>query len=193
MDNIGKILHYLAKTGDMFTLHELSKLTGIPYATFYRTVKKMGKLVNIISKGQSKLITLNWNELTRAHLVLASGEQEREALKKNPLLKQLDEKAKGIVLIFGSYANNTQTNKSDVDVMVINENGKKTIKFRDLELLYDKEINPIFFSKEEFVAMLQDKEENVAKQALKNHILLSGFENFWKLVENGTRSIQTKI
>jgi hypothetical protein len=77
--------------------------------------------------------------------------------------------------------------------MVINENGEKTIKFRDLELLYKKEINPMFFSKEEFVAMLQDKEENVAKQALKNHILLSGYEDFWKLVENGTRTIQKTI
>jgi hypothetical protein len=28
--------------------------------------------------------------------------------------------------------------------------------------------------------MLQDNEENVAKQALKNHILLNGFKEFWE-------------
>lgn len=189
MDNIGKILHYLAKTGDLFTLRELSTLTDIPYATFYRTVKKMGDVVHLVSKGSSTLITLNWNESTRAYLVLASGEQKKEALKKNPLLKQVDERTKDIVLVFGSYAKNTQTHKSDIDVMVINEKGEKTINFRDLELLYKKEINPMFFSKEEFVAMLQDKDENVAKQALKNHVVLSGSEDFWKLVENGSRTL----
>jgi len=33
--------------------------------------------------------------------------------------------------------------------------------------------------------MLKDEEENVGKQALKNHIILRGFNKFWELVLNG--------
>lgn len=180
MNNSGRIIHYLATKPALYTLHELSKLTAIPYATFYRTVNKLHSVLNLTKKGSSTLLTLRWNELSRAHLVLFSAEQ-KNTLENSPLLQQIENRSKDIVLIFGSYAKNTHTDKSDLDLMVINENGDTTIEFRDLELLYKKEINPLFFSKEEFIAMLQDKEENVAKQARKHHILLSGFEDFWKL------------
>ena len=43
----------------------------------------------------------------------------------------------------------------------------------------------MFFTEKEFVEMLKDENENVGKQALKNHVLLSGFSKFWGLVENG--------
>ena len=50
--------------------------------------------------------------------------------------------------------------------------------------MYDIKINPMFFTKKEFKLMLRDKEENVAKQALKNHVLLTGFKEFWEEVKN---------
>jgi len=51
--------------------------------------------------------------------------------------------------------------------------------------LFKKKINPIFVTVKEFKKMLQDKEENVGKQALQNNIVLSNPEWFWKLVLNG--------
>ena len=59
------------------------------------------------------------------------------------------------------------------------------MSFSKYELFYKKRINPIFVRKKEFKEMLKDKEENVGKQALKNHIILNNPEEFWKCILNG--------
>jgi predicted nucleotidyltransferase len=185
MDNKEKILLYLAKKKDVFTLLELSKQVSIPYTSLHRTVKEMEDLVEINEKGKSKLITIKWNSITRAYLTIASFKEKKEFVKKNKIFKKIEDKAEGIVLIFGSYAKNLQRKKSDIDIIIINKNGERSLRFTDLELLFDIKINPIFLSNKEFLLMLKDKEENVGKQALKDHILLSGFFEFWNLLKNG--------
>ena len=48
MNNEHKIINHLAKNRDKsYTMHELSKLLKIPYATFYRTIQKMSDLINM--------------------------------------------------------------------------------------------------------------------------------------------------
>lgn len=187
MDNKLKILLYLAKNRDSFTFHELSKLLSIPYATFYRTTKLMDDLINVQVKGKSKLISINWTEIVLSYLAIASFEEKKEFMQKHQIIRRIEQKAKEITLVFGSYAKGKQNKRSDIDVMIINEKGKKNNDFSDLELLYDVKINPIFFTKEEFVQMLTDKEENVCTQALNNHVLLSGFTEFWRLVVDGVQ------
>ncbi|MCF7871532.1 nucleotidyltransferase domain-containing protein [Candidatus Woesearchaeota archaeon] len=185
MDNKLKIILYLANKGETFTLLDLSKSINIPYASLHRTVAKMQDTTEIESKGKSKLIKIKWNEITKAYLTIASYEEKLEFIKKHHIIKRIEEKSKDITLIFGSYAKETQNKTSDVDLMIINKTGEKTVSFSDLEMLYDIKINPMFFTEKEFIDMLKDKEENVGKQALKAHILLSGFSDFWRLVENG--------
>ena len=50
---------------------------------------------------------------------------------------------------------------------------------------FKKKINPLFFMISEFVHMLRDKDENVGKQALKEHIILNNPEGFWEAVLHG--------
>lgn len=185
MNNKQKILLFLAKKGETFTLLELSKSTNIPYTSLHRTVANMENTTEIETKGKSKLIKIKWNEITKAHLTIASYEEKKEFTKKQHIIKRIEDKSKDITLIFGSYAKGTQTKNSDIDVMIINKNGNKTTDFSDLEILFNVKINPMFFKEKEFIEMLKDKEENVGKQALKNHVLLSGFSDFWRIIENG--------
>ncbi|MFP4195564.1 MAG: nucleotidyltransferase domain-containing protein [Candidatus Woesearchaeota archaeon] len=187
MDNKYKIILYLAKKQDMFTLHELSRLTQIPYTSFYRTIQTMDDVVNIRTKGKSKLIKIKWNEITRAYLTIASFEEKKEFLQQHTVMRKIDEKARDIAMVFGSYAKGNYTKHSDIDIMVINDDGKRTVRFSGIEMLYDIKVNPLFFSREEFLKMLQDDEENVGKQAMKDHVLISGFGEFWKLVEHEVR------
>lgn len=193
MDKKSKIILYLAKKQDFFTIHELSKLTNIPYTSLHRTIKDMEDITSIKNKGKSKLIHLKWNEITKAYLIIASHKEKKESLKKHDKLKKINERAKDITLIFGSYAKGKERKGSDIDVMVINKKGEKNIRFSELEILYDVKINPIFISEKEFLKMLKEDDENVAKQALKDHILLCGFSEFWRLVENEKRQIREKI
>ncbi len=189
MDNSLAIIDHLGKNKDRgYTMHELSALLNIPYATFYRTVLRMKELLLIETVGKAKIIRLNLgNPVIKAHLTVASDEAKQDYLKKQPIIRKLagELHTKDTVVLFGSYAKGKETEKSDIDLLIINKNGKKSLSFSKYELLFRKRINPIFVTQKEFKKMLQDKEENVGKQALRNHIILNNQENFWRLVLDG--------
>lgn len=184
MDNKYNVVLFLAKKNESYTLLELSKQVKIPYTTLLRVVDELSDVTTLTTKGKSKLIQIKWNDITTALLVVASFEEKKEFLKKHPIIKKITEQTHETTLVFGSYAKGTQTKNSDIDLMIINTKGDKNVNFHNLELLYDLKINPMFFTKKEFKQMLQDNEENVAKQALKDHILLNGFKEFWEETRN---------
>lgn len=184
MDNKYKVVLFLAKKNESYTLLELSKQVKIPYTTLLRVVNDLSDVTTLTTKGKSKLIQIKWNDITTSLLVVASFEEKKEFLKKHPIIKKIAEQTHETTLIFGSYAKGTQRKNSDIDLMIINTKGDKNINFHNLEPLYDLKIKPMFFTKKEFKLMLQDNEENVAKQALKNHILLNCFKEFWEETRN---------
>ena len=189
MDNKLKIVNYLGKNiRKCFTMHELSKLINIPYASFHRTVQHMGDVLDISVVGKSKTVSLKTdNPIIRSHLTVSSDEEKKEFLQKQPIIKKIGAElnTNEIVVLFGSYAKGKETEKSDIDLLIINKDGKKSLSFSKYEVLFKKKINPIFVTAKEFKKMFQDKEENVGKQALKSHIILNNPESFWGLVFNG--------
>ena len=189
MDNKFKIINYLGKNMEKrCTMHELSRLLEIPYASFYRTVQTIKDLLIIETVGKSKVIRLNTNNpVVKSHLIVSSDEERKDYLKNQPIIRKIaaELNTRDIVILFGSYAKGGQNEKSDIDILVINKDGKKSVSFSKYELFYKKRINPIFVRKKEFKEMLKDKEENVGKQALKNHIILNNPEEFWKCILNG--------
>src|SRR3989344_2985343 len=189
MDNRLKIINYLGKNiKKSYTMHELSGLLEIPYASFYRTVQIIKDLFIIENVGKSKVIRLNTNNpIVKFHLIVSSDEERKDYLKKQPIIRKIaaELNTKDVVVLFGSYAKGRQTERSDIDILVINQDGKKSVSFSKYELFYRKRINPIFVRKKEFKEMLKDKEENAGKQALKGHIILNNPEEFWKCVLNG--------
>ncbi len=186
MDNRLKIINYLGKNIDReFTMHELSRTLKIPYASFYRAVQEMNGLLIIKKVGKSKTLKLNLESQTIDSYLAISSEQEKEGFIKNkPLIKIINKNlnTKDIVLLFGSYAKGTEAKHSDIDIIVINKKGDRTISFSNQEILFNKEINPMFFKEREFILMLREKEENVGKQALKGHIVLNNPKRFWEVV-----------
>lgn len=189
MDNKLKITNYLGKNIKKgYTMHQLSKILRIPYASFYRSVQQMKDLLVIETIGKSKVMRLNiFDDVIKAYLIISSYEERKDYLIKKPIIRKIasELKTKDVVIIFGSYAKGKEIQRSDIDILIINKDGKKSISFSKYELLYQKKINPIFITKKEFKNMLKDKEENVGKQALKNHIQLNNPEEFWRLVLSG--------
>lgn len=185
MDNKFKIIAYLGKNmGNAYTMHELSKAINIPYATFHRTIKAMKDFIIVKKVGKSKTIMLNTeNKVITSYLSVSSEEEKNEYLRKQPILAKItsETKTEDIMLLFGSYAKNHQKETSDIDILIINKKGDKTVSFSKYEILFKKHINPIFITKNEFKNMLKEKEENIGKQALKNHIILNNPEEFWRL------------
>ena len=189
MDNKYKIINHLGKhPNKKYTMHKLSKELNIPYASFYRTIESVKDLLNIEEIGKSKIITLNnRNPVVKAHLTVSSDEERKDYLKKYPTIRKIYQELNtdDVIVLFGSYAKKTQTEKSDIDLLIINKDGKKSISFSKYELLFKIKINPLFITKKEFKLMLKDKEENVGKQALYSHIILNNPESFWGCVFNG--------
>ncbi len=186
MDNKLKIINYLGKHfTESYTMHGVSKLLNVPYASFYRKIQQMKDILIINKIGKSKTIALNrQNPIIKSHLVVASDEERKEFLNRQPLIKKISKELEtnNIVLIFGSYAKGKEIEKSDIDIFVINKTGKKDLSFSKYEFLFKKKINPMFVSVKEFEKMLKDKEENVGKQVLKDHIILRNPELFWECV-----------
>ena len=189
MDNKHKIINHLGKhPNEKYTMHELSRELNIPYASFYRTINSIKDLLIIEEVGKSKIISLDkQNKVVKSHLVVSSDEERKDYLIKYLIIRKIYQElnTEDIVVLFGSYAKKTQTEKSDIDLLIINKDGKKSISFSKYELLFRIKINPIFVTKKEFKLMLKDKEENVGKQALYSHIILSNPEGFWECVSDG--------
>lgn len=189
MDNKLKIINYLGKHGrKQFTMHGLSIVVGIPYASFYRAVQQMKDLLECTTIGKSKTLTLKReNPIIHSYLTISSDEERKEFLRKQPLIMKIasELRTKDILILFGSYAKRKETEKSDIDLLVVNKDGKKSLSFSKYEVVFKKKINPIFFTAKEFKIMLQDPEENVGKQALQDHIILNNPDGFWRMVLHG--------
>jgi len=186
MENKHKIINHLAKHIERgFTMHELSKVLGIPYASFHRTIQRMKDLLMIEKVGKARVVHLNLKSHTvKAHLIIASEEEKKGFLEQQPTIKKIANEldTKNTVVLFGSYAKRKETERSDIDLLIMSKDGKKDISFSKYELLFKKKINPLFITKNEFKKMLKEKEENVGKQALKNNIILNNPEEFWGCV-----------
>ena len=91
-----------------------------------------------------------------------------------------------VLMVFGSYAKNKATEKSDLDIAVIveSEQTKKEIAPL-LETVKRREIKPIdyhVFTENEFLEMLRAESENVGKQIYKNSIIYYGFIEYYNLI-----------
>ena len=47
------------------------------------------------------------------------------------------------------------------------------------------------FSSDEFVSMLEKKQENLAHEIIKKNIILFGIENYYNLIKNGQQTNRT--
>ena len=91
-----------------------------------------------------------------------------------------------ILLVFGSYAKGKSTEKSDLDIAVIVENGQTKKEIAPfLETIKRREINPIdyhIFTRSEFLEMLKADVENVGKQIYKNNLIYYGYIEYCNLI-----------
>ena len=122
-------------------------------------------------------------------MILAERKEAESLFDKNPQLKILKKEIPSgeyTLILFGSRAEEKQREKSDIDLCIINKDGKKNIKFSKFELLFKIEINPIYLKETEFKEMLKEKEQNLAKEIMNKHIILYGEEDYWNLIwKNG--------
>lgn len=173
-----------------FTINEIAKEISGSYSYINRVVLQLIEEKIILKKtvGHAFLCSLNKDsEKTKALLLLAEISKKEEYLVKHKnlqllfqdLLKELSKTVVSVVL-FGSYAKETFTKESDIDLLIIT-----TVKedlapvLRKMQKLHGKQLSPLLFTVEEFQ---QRKNETVIKEIIKNHIIIQGAEQFLREV-----------
>lgn len=193
MDNLLKLVQALGKSlNSQITIRQVSKESLVPYTTAHRLIKGNPGLFVIEQKGNIKLVSLNLKDsITKSYLILAERKEAESFLSRNPelgILKKELPLGDYSLILFGSRAEGKQREKSDIDLCVINKDGKKNVKFSKFELLFKVEVNPVYLKDTEFKRMLEEEGQNLAREIVKKHIILYGEEHFWNLIwQNGIR------
>lgn len=187
--NTLQMLTHLAKTPKrVLTIDRLNKELKTSYATAYRRVDSLVRQ-NLIKKskyGAASQLKINLSKKTI--LILSLAETERlESFKKSIkastrlILEQLARTEARSTMIFGSYAKGGALPDSDMDILVIAESNSKRIRdtIRNIRLRTQIKINPIIIDPAEHMEMIMNNEDNVGKETLENHIIISGECEYW--------------
>ncbi|MFH1637490.1 MAG: nucleotidyltransferase domain-containing protein [Candidatus Woesearchaeota archaeon] len=93
------------------------------------------------------------------------------------------------IIIFGSYAEGKQTEKSDLDVGVFvnssEEKRKCELSLKSANLKTVLNIDYHVFTKNEMLQMLKDKQENLGKQMAHKHLAVYNPEIFYSIIQEG--------
>ncbi|MBN2422133.1 nucleotidyltransferase domain-containing protein [Candidatus Woesearchaeota archaeon] len=96
------------------------------------------------------------------------------------------------LLVFGSYAENKQEKKSDLDICFLIENKsiEKLMKphLNDIKLNHTTEIDEHYMTFHEFRIMLLRKEENLAKQIFRKHKIFYNPNVYYQLVKGAYKN-----
>lgn len=135
-------------------------------------------IVKFKQEGKNKYYFLNKLNLSTKEIIKLVEINKRIMLFEkykglSSLFLEIEKRAKKITIIFGSYANFTKNEKSDLDVFVI---GNIT-EIGDLETLYNIKINVVKSTKDKFKS-----NDLFLKEIMNNHILLKGVEEFIDLI-----------
>lgn len=131
-------------------------------------------IVKYSTEGKNKYYFFNkLNPQISDILKIIELERKNQFTRKYPSLKELflnlEKRASGTLVIFGSYANFTSNKESDLDVFILGKIGN----VEDLEEKYNLKINIVRSNKDKF-----NKEDTFIKEVIKNHIILKGVEEF---------------
>ncbi len=184
-----------------FTINELANKTNISYSYVHRQVEELdGKGILVVNQRTNrKYCKPNYSKPeVKVSFVKISNQIAEDFLKKRDKIFFVVEKLLSVlpkktdfnllsVILFGSLAKGTDSQKSDIDLFILVPSKKKYDETIDTECTalsrsFGVEINPMVSEPTNLLTMLKNKEHNVANEILKNKIILFGAEKFWELI-----------
>lgn len=176
-----RILSLFTKSYDKeHYIREVEKLLNISSRTALVNLAKLEKKGILESKirGKIKLYSIRKSGISKEYFLLAEQYKRINFLEKNPLIKEILEKAgpylKGIVLVFGSYAKGIQKEDSDLDLFVVGKHDRD--KILEIGNKYGIEISIKSYPYHIFKKELHNN--ILLKEVEENHIIIKGAEYF---------------
>ena len=173
-----------------FTIREISKQVSIDYKSVYLNVNDLidNEATNSKRAGQSVLCSINQKGSDQD--VFNAEFSRKTDLLKNKDFYVLYNRIKEIkspffiMLVFGSYASKSSRKSSDIDIMIISDDGSLVRRINEILSTLPLKIHLVNFSSKEFLSMLKTTEFNVGKETFNNNILLFGIEDYYRLIQN---------
>lgn len=173
------------------SINQVAKLLKKDYKNAHNIVTRLSKmrLVKLEAFGKSYKVTL----INKPHPLIYEAEilRRSEFLKNKDLSVMYDSFKKihsklYVLLVFGSYAKNTQTKHSDIDLMFIvpNESEEKMEKgIQNIAGTLPLKIHINIFKESDFIAMHKSKEITVGSEAVMKNVILHGIEAYYEMVQ----------
>lgn len=173
----------------------LSKRLNLGMPSIDYALKKVNRLIKKKKSGNQINYFLDYSKESLSPLLYDVEYSRFERLPANvrlvirDFLKELKEKPL-ITLIFGSYADGTYTNKSDIDILLVFqkiENSKQlenTAKKSSMKI--NTLLNPVYLDYDSFKESFHDCTKDFFKKIKKDKILLVGVEWWRQLINEET-------
>jgi len=181
-----KILKFLLEDKGEHTILEIAKNLKADYKNVHQAVGGLyPDLIYREKKGNLNLIEI---KLAPGYELCSIEEKRTREFLVDKRMKLIKEDIETIsypfliALIFGSFAKNTFNDKSDIDLCIISDNKDKLNEVSSKLRLLPFKIEVHEFSTKEFESMLNKKENNLAKEIVKNNVLLFGIEDYYNLI-----------
>jgi len=177
----------LLERGEALTIRELAKRTGANYSIVHTAVRRLMKKGVLESRKVGSSVTVRLAPGLPPDVFQAEIERKTELLKK-PGIKAVNEKLSKLsfpfmALVFGSYARGEEKKISDIDIMVISSKDRER-EVADAISILPLDIHLVQFSYEEFLSMARSREFTVVSEAIKSNVILTGVEDFYRLVSH---------
>lgn len=162
------------------------------YQRVYDGVKELvhRKALKLERFGHSNLLTLSFSY--ESVFMLSYLDEEEAFSNKIPNINKIldfKELIDDIIMVIGSYAKHKQTKSSDLDLAVITT-GNAFDKQKLIEnhtLSFFPPIHLIVFTRKDFIDMLLSSEENLGKEAFRNHLLYRNPKAYYELIKEAVK------
>jgi predicted nucleotidyltransferase len=193
-------IQFLPKLSEKYTVRKLSLLTKSSYDATYRHVHYLIKenALKVEKVGAYSYVSVNFeSNLARKIIEKVSLSKTEIFLKKDIITKKLlEELIKQFkdalpnellsMILYGSYARGTQTEQSDIDLLIVVSTFDTRDKIERIcdatEMRYGKDIAPLITTATELRKMLKSETPTVAQEILLDGVVLFGFEKYYSII-----------
>ncbi len=174
------------KPDESFYTNEIMRWVSMGRGTVSRELDRLvsAGLLSITKQGNQNYYQANVNSPVYEELVgivkktFGMADQIRDALM--PLGENIE-----LAFIYGSIARGTETNPSDIDLMLVGKDlryGNVVEVFLPLEESLQRTINPTIFDKKDFVSRLKDGDSFVTRVMNQSKIIIKGSEDDFRKI-----------
>jgi len=191
-----EIIGYLLGREEPQNIRGIARELGKSYTLVYNNIEDLRKKEIVYKQEIPPAQIIKLNERAPVKIFVKAENKKKETfLQKHKwmevFLKDVLRSTKNvffILMVFGSYAKDKTTEKSDLDLLAVVP-GRDRIKETETALnrAYTKaKKQAIVVSQQDFREMIKKPGEfNVGNEAKKSHVILYGAEPYWQLIREG--------